>query len=271
MSGLLNFGSLAGIGEEVTSIIAPNLRYWVWPVDLGAGISNLENSASGISSALGLGDVGSSLGISDSVMQQLNAIMLPQVLTGYVPIVEEHRDELNITEHPVEQGATVTDHAWKLPALLTLRMGWSTSQPASSVSGINNILTSSLGLLNGALTLPVLAGFFNAASDAYINLIYNTLLSLQVNRTLITVATGRRLYQNLLLQSLSLQTDEKTEHALIVTAVLKQIILVSAQVISTPVNATANANPQALNPTQPQGQQNLSATGTSVLPPGAVT
>ena len=88
------------------------------------------------------------------------------------------------------------------------------------MSGINNILTSAAGLLTGALTLPVLAGFFNSASDAFINNIYNTLLTVQANRSLITVATARRLYSNMLLQTISLETDEKSEHALVVTAIM---------------------------------------------------
>ncbi len=253
-------GSIGAI-TAVTSIIAPNLRYMIWPL---TSVGDLANS-------LGLGNIGSSLGLSDSVTSVLSDLVIPQILTGYVPILEAHKDDLTITDHPVEQGATITDHAYKLPAMLTLRLGWSTSQPSSSVSGINNILTSAAGLLTGALTLPVLAGFFNSASDAFVNNIYNTLLTVQANRTLITIATARRLYQNMLLQSINLETDEKSEHALIVTATLKQIILVSAQVVSTPVNSSSNANPQLYNPTQPQGQQNLSSTGAPVLPPGATT
>ena len=83
------------------------------------------------------------------------------------------------------------------------------------------------------------------------------MLSLQVNRTLLNVTTERRNYQNLLLQTLSLSTDATTEHALVVTANLKQVILVSAQVISAPINSSSNADPESYNPTQPQGQQNL--------------
>ena len=267
MSGLLSgLGSIAGIGETVTSIIAPNLRYMVWPLGTVGDALNSD-----LGQALGLGNIGSSLGLSDSVTSALSALVIPQILTGYVQILESHKDDLTITDHPVEQGATITDHAYQMPAMLSLRLGWSTSQPSSSVSGINNILTSAAGLLTGALTLPVLAGFFNSASDAFINNIYNTLLTVQANRSLITVATARRLYSNMLLQTISLETDEKSEHALVVTAIMKQIILVSAQVVSTPVNSSSNANQPALNPTQPQGQQSLTPTGASVLPPGATT
>lgn len=251
---------LTGVGETVTSIIAPNLRYMIWPIDTVGDLAD----------TLGLGNVGSSLGLSDSVTSALSQIAIPQILTGYVPVIEEHRDELVITEHPVEQGAVVTDHAYKLPALLTLRLGWSTSQPSSSVSGINNVLTSAAGFLTGALTLPVLAGFFNSASDAFVNNIYNTLLTVQANRTLITVATARRLYQNMLLQSLSIETDEKTEHALMVTAILKQIILVQSQVINSPVNSSSNSNQPLYNPAQPQGQQNLVPTS-NPIPAGGLT
>lgn len=236
-----------GIASVVTSIIAPSLRYIVWPLVTLDDLSALGGFADGLANALG-------------------GLSIPQVLTGYVPIVEEHRDELTITEHPVEQGSAITDHAFKLPAMLTLRLGWSTSQPANSPNGLQNKLTAAEAIFTNGLTLPTLAGFFSTSSDVAINNIYNTLLTLQVNRTLVTVATARRLYQNLLLQGLSLQTDEKTEHALVVTATLKEVIRVSSQTLSSPVNPTANSDPQGLNPTNPQGQQNLAPSNATVNP-----
>ena len=254
-----SLGLLGSIGETIISIAAPNLRYMVWPIGT---VGDAVNSPLG--QALGLGNIGSSLGLSDSATAFLSDLVIPQLLTGYVPILESHRDDLTITDHPVEQGSTISDHAWKMPAMLSLRLGWSTSQPSSAVGGINNILTSAAGFFTGASPIPVLQGFFNSASDAFINNIYNTLLTVQANRTLITVATARRLYHNMLLQSVNLETDEKTEHALVITAAMKQIILVQAQVISTPVNSSANANPPAYNPVQPQGQRNLAPVAPSV-------
>jgi hypothetical protein len=44
-----------------------------------------------------------------------------------VTIEESGRDELEITRHPVERGAVITDHAFKHPPELIIRCGWSDS------------------------------------------------------------------------------------------------------------------------------------------------
>ncbi|MFX9718550.1 phage baseplate protein, partial [Acinetobacter baumannii] len=51
-----------------------------------------------------------------------------RTIGGYVAEVtvrEQHSDDLTITTHPVERGAPVTDHAFKMPAQLTIEAGWS--------------------------------------------------------------------------------------------------------------------------------------------------
>jgi hypothetical protein len=180
-------------------------------------------------------------------------------LSGYVPISEEHSDVLNITEHPVEQGAQITDHAYKLPAQLTVRIGWSASSSAGNPVG---------GSVFGNLALPTLAGFWAVdSSSERLNALYGTLIELQVNRNLLTVTTGRRIYSNMLLKSVSLTTDDKTANALLVTCQLQEIILVDTQVVNVPVNAAGNAAPQSVNPTVEKGAQNLT---TPTLPASAV-
>src|SRR3990172_6450334 len=44
-----------------------------------------------------------------------------------VTIAEDHRDKLIITDHPVEQSASITDHAFKQPVQVILRVGFSNS------------------------------------------------------------------------------------------------------------------------------------------------
>ena len=60
------------------------------------------------------------------------AVITPPVrslgpLTGYITMEEVHQDDLEITDHPIEQGASITDHAFKRPAEVTLKIGWSNS------------------------------------------------------------------------------------------------------------------------------------------------
>ena len=50
----------------------------------------------------------------------------------HVTIEEVYRDEVVTTDHPVEMGAAVTDHAFRRPATIEIRCGWSNSTAQSS-------------------------------------------------------------------------------------------------------------------------------------------
>ncbi len=49
------------------------------------------------------------------------------LLVPDVVISEKHQDTLEITEHPVELGAEIADHAYKRPAEVTMEVGFSSS------------------------------------------------------------------------------------------------------------------------------------------------
>ena len=103
-----------------------------------------------------------------------------------VVIKESHEDGLEITEHPVEQGAAVNDHAYKKPETVTIRAGVSDSNSAGN----------------------------DKAAQEY----YDKLLDLQKRREPFDIVTRRRLHKNMLLESISVVTDANTENALIFTA-----------------------------------------------------
>ncbi|KVN30892.1 hypothetical protein WJ63_07915 [Burkholderia pyrrocinia] len=134
-----------------------------------------------------------------------------------VAIEEIHNDELTITEHPVEKGAEITDHAFKRQPDLTMRCGWSNSDYEA---------------LLGAAEATFEGGGLPSAQ--YVNAIYSQLLALQEARTPFDVTTSRRLYRDMLLQGLRLTTDSKTSSALVLTATLKQIRIVSTQATKLP-------------------------------------
>lgn len=121
--------------------------------------------------------------------------------TAMVTVDEGHTDTLTITEHPVEQGAAITDHAFKNAAELTLNVGWSDS-------GENN--------------------------DVGVAEIYAQLLELQASREPFDVTTGKRNYKDMLIASLVTFTDEKTENALMVQVGLRQVIIVQTQTVTVP-------------------------------------
>lgn len=160
--------------------------------------------------------------------------MLPDVT-----VEEAHRDSLIITDHPVEQGSVISDHAFKRPAELVIRAGWSNSSPQAG--GI-------LGLLN-----PLGGGWSGYAQE-----IYQELLSLQAAREPMDVITGKRLYSNMLIQDLTTVTDEKTENVLLITIRLREVILV--QTMSTTL-------PPKSDQAQPQNTASVESTGSKQLAP----
>lgn len=147
---------------------------------------------------------------------------------GFIPNVtvsENHDDELVITEHPVEQSASITDHAYKRPSTVTIKVGYSNSAIQS--------------LLN----------------PFYVQQIYEQFLQLQASRTPFDVVTGKRTYRNMLAGRIHVNTDEKNETALDMSVECREIILTSTQTVTIP--AANQATPSVTNPVTPLGQQSL--------------
>jgi hypothetical protein len=127
-----------------------------------------------------------------------------------VVIEEVERDELTITEHPVEQGAPIADHAFKRPSEVTIRAGWSATE----------------------------AGDLSADGGG----IYSILLQMQAALQPFNVFTGKRSYKDMLIASLVVETDEKSEFALMATITCRQIILVSTSTTSVSGSSSDAAN-----------------------------
>jgi hypothetical protein len=167
------------------------------------------------------------ISIAEAVVLNLIGGLFVRVrnIAGFVPsatVREHHVDELAITEHPVEQGAAITDHSYKRPARVTLEIAWSNSDVAA------------LGDPN------------------YVQSIYAQLLALQASRQTFTIVTGKRVYDSMLAERFSVTTDEKTENALFVTAECRQIIIAQTSIAS--VGSPANmSNPSMNAPTTDQG------------------
>lgn len=157
---------------------------------------------------------------------QLEDVLLRQgrSIAGIIPSVvieEQHTDDLMITQHPVESGADVTDHAVKMPAQVTMSCGFGQSG--------SNIVGASL--------------FQPSPRDAY-----NLLLSLQASKQPFDVITGKRSYKNMLVKRLTVVTDQETENVLMVDVELQEIIMVDTSTTgssSVTVGATAASTSSA--------------------------
>lgn len=143
-----------------------------------------------------------------------------------VTIEENHRDEVVITQHPVEQGGIITDHAFKRPAELEIRCGFSNS---------------------------------SAGYEGYVQQQYQGLLALQLARKPFNVYTGKRKYSSMLIRGLSVVTDPHSEYVLMASVSLQEIITVSTQATSN-TGASGTGTSTTTPNTDTSQQANPSAT-----------
>lgn len=137
---------------------------------------------------------------------------------------EDHSDSMAITEHPVEIGSPISDHAYLRPSQVKARYGWSPSSPA--IPGfLGTIIPVSAGLVSGLNQL------FNGGPD-YLQSVYDKLLALQGSREPFELITGKRRYQNMLIESLGVRTDRETEYVLDVSITFQQVLIVSTSTTS---------------------------------------
>lgn len=148
---------------------------------------------------------------------------------------EAHQDELQITEHPVEKGAQINDHAFKLQPEVTIQCGWSNADFAALIGTLESIFT------GGGLP-----------THDYVSTVYSQLIALQETRQPFDVVTSTRMYHDMLFKSLRVVKDQKTGEALSVTATLKQIRIVQTQVTTLPTKGD-QADPKATAETQNTG------------------
>lgn len=118
-------------------------------------------------------------------------------IVATVTLEEVATDDLEITKHPVQQGANITDHAYKKPSSVALKL------------------------------------LFDA-SKRPLEETYEELLKLQASREPFDVITGKRIYRNMLIKGLSETTDRETENMLSISATLEEVIIVRVQVTSVP-------------------------------------
>lgn len=119
---------------------------------------------------------------------------------------EQHQGDVDVTDHPVERGANISDHARSKPEVVTLE---------------------------GLITNTPISGGFDPTRAAKA---YAELLSLKDAGDLLTVVTSRRSYSDMVLTSLSTPVDARTGQALRFSATLKQVRVVSSQTVKVTVS-----------------------------------
>lgn len=178
-------------------------------------------------------------------------------IVAQATIEERHSDQLEITEHPVEQGASIADHAFKRPAEVVLQLGWSNS-PSGNGSLLDFAVGAAAAVSPAARQIANVAGtaagvvstvqsVLSGSDPSQINAIYQQLLHLQESRALFVIYTGKRVYTNMVCKTITTETNNKTANSLIVTLTCHQVILVSTQTVTLPAanqkDASATASP----------------------------
>lgn len=145
-----------------------------------------------------------------------------------VTIEEVHQDETFITLHPVEIGAAITDHAFLGPARVEIRCGFSNS---------------------------------SAGTEGWVQEVYQRFLELRAEREPFSVSTGKRQYEHMLIRSLNVVTDERSEYALFVQVGLQEVLLAQAQGGGARSSGRASnsdqADPASTGTVQNRGEQPL--------------
>jgi len=137
-----------------------------------------------------------------------------------VTIEEDHDDELIITQHPVEFGAIISDHAYKKPAEVRIRCSWNNSGSTYPLHG------------NAYNQAPLVVSGY----EGYARAVYDNILALQLSRKPFSAVTGKRIYKNMLVASVRVHTAPGSEYSLMADISLREVILVSTKTLNVDVS-----------------------------------
>lgn len=113
---------------------------------------------------------------------------------------ENHVGSVRVTEHPVQGGSNISDHAYNLPDKLTLEVLVSDS--------VESIVS---GQFTGSKSKSVTA--------------YEILRSLKERRVLVSVRTRLHYYTNMIIENMSVSDDYKSANSLRCTVSLRQVMM----------------------------------------------
>jgi len=146
--------------------------------------------------------------LSTLFMQKTRKVGL---LVPEVVISETHSDTLTIVTHPVEFGFNIADHAYMDAASLTMKIGFS-----GGGSLVNFMDTTMLGVRWGYSPTEI----------------YQALRDMQRKAELLDVVTGKRLYNNMVITSLDVTTDQSSENVLFATLKLTEVMVTQTQLVA---------------------------------------
>ena len=141
----------------------------------------------------------------------------------------EHQQEARITEHPVQTGANISDHAYAMPARVTLDIGMS-----DAMSAYANSSSSSAEVAGGAWT--------GASKSKSVNA-FTEISSWATGRVIVSIGTRLKVYSNMMVESITPEETNKTKTSLRCRVTFKQVFIANVQQV------TASALPQTTQST----------------------
>lgn len=138
----------------------------------------------------------------------------------------DHTTSLLITDHPVEKGSDITDHAQKQPKQLTIEIGFTDS-----------------GMMYGE-------GRNGRSVNAY-----QALVAIQESREPFPLSTRLFNYKNMLIESINAGDDYTTMNALKATLTLREVIIVDTATVGV---TGRSSDPQTTDSTNSGSQQSSS-------------
>lgn len=161
------------------------------------------------------------------------------VIIPDVTIEESLSDRVTVTQHPIAKGTPIADHAFKHPATVTMRIGFSNSSIVAAATqgflgasgGFGSFSSFGTGLVGAG------QGLFAAATEQRCVNVYNQLRKMQFDVNAwaqgqvalqpFTLVTGKRTYPTMVMTELSVRTDRTTEYALMVECQMQEAIIIS--------------------------------------------
>lgn len=140
-----------------------------------------------------------------------------------VVISELHSDEVTVTNHPVDTGATITDHAFRQPAVVICTFGWSDSSR----------------LVNSLFDGSIFKGI-ESVKD-----VYDKLLRLKDARQVLKLSTAKRVYDSVLITKLMTTTTVDTENSAIIEVTFQEILTAQARTVTLASVTQADASKTA--------------------------
>lgn len=183
----------------------------------------------------------------------------------------DHRQEARVTEHPVQTGAVISDHAYILPAEIDLDIGMSDAMQQYAA-------TTSASQPYALWTAPALSGPWgpgngnntnNSGVNAFAHSVnaYQTLISWMSQRVLMSLTTRLITYNNVMVVSVSPQEKAETIASLRCRVTFRQLFLASTKTYTTASNGGIMVGSSAIASARPQDTQDTGQGQTSSAVP----